>query len=117
MYRIVAYHGKSRNGEVERDLKLLWDGLRKFALYRHIQHIYCFQAVQGLALNKTLFKAKPWTGEVEKNKPISTDLLLVLQYGDNIATKLALHGKPKLASQIRNHVDYWLYVRDGSRQC
>ena len=90
MYRVVAYHGKSRNGEVEQDLKLLWDGLRKFAMQRHIQHIYCLQTVS------------------ERHE---ANLVLLVQYGDDVAAKLALHGKPKLASQIRDHVDYWFYHR------
>jgi len=94
MYRIVAYHGKSRNGEVEHDLKLLWDGLRKFAMCRHIQHIYCLQTVS------------------ERHE---VNLVLLVQYGDDVATKLVLHGKPKLASQMRNHVDYWFYNREGNR--
>jgi len=92
MYRIIAYHGKGNNKELEKDLRLLWGGFREFLRHRLINHVYCFQSVS------------------EKK---GAELIFILQYGDNVATKLALHGKPKLASQLRNHVDYWFYVRDG----
>ena len=98
MYRIIAYHGKGKEQELEHDLKLLWDSLRHFVLHRQIQHVYCFQAVRGLA---------------SKNE---ASLFLVLQYGDNVAAKIASRGKMKLASQIRNRVDYWFYVREGDKQ-
>lgn len=92
MYRVIAYHGKGNNKELEGDLRLLWGGFREFLKHRLINHVYCFQSVS------------------EKR---GADLILILQYGDNVATKLASRGKPKLASQLRNHVDYWFYMRDG----
>lgn len=95
MYRVIAYQGKGRNGEVENDLKLLWDSLRNFAKCRKLQHVYCFQAVRG---------------EKEAN------LLLVVQYRDNVAAKLALPNETRHASQIRNHVDYWFYNREGNNK-
>jgi len=77
MYRIVAYHGKGDNKELEGDLRLLWGGFREFLRHRLINHVYCFQSVS------------------EKS---GADLILILQYNDNVATKLALDGKAKQAS-------------------
>jgi len=91
MYRIIAYHGKGKDEEVEHDLNLLWDSLRHFAYHRKIQHIYCFQAVRD--------------GE-------EANLLLVVRYRDNVAAKLALPNEARRALQTHNHVDYWFYVRE-----
>ena len=94
MYRIIAYHGKERNNEVEKDLGLLWDSLSNFAKQREIEHIYCFQAVRD--------------GE-------EANLLLVVQYRDNVAAKLALPNEARRALQTHNHVDYWFYVREDNQ--
>ena len=97
MYRIIAYHGKGKNRQVKNDLRLFWDSVRGLTSHGRVQHIYCFQAVSD---KKGAY------------------LLVVLQYGDNVATKLALHGKLKLASQLHNHVDFWFYIRDrGALKC
>ena len=94
MYRIIAYHGKGQHSEIQNDLRLLWDSLRNFARHRKLQHIYCFQAVRD---------------KKEAN------LLLIVQYADNVAAKLALPNETRHTLQIHNHVDYWFYVRENNR--
>ena len=47
MYRVIAYHGKGKEQEVQSDLRLLWDGLRKLATCRNLSHVYCFQTVNS----------------------------------------------------------------------
>lgn len=93
MYRVIAYHGKGKDQELEHDLRLLWKSLCDFAKCRKLQHIYCFQAVRD--------------GE-------EVNLLLVVQYHDNVAAKLALPTRlARQASQTHSHMDYWFYVRDN----
>jgi len=45
MYLVIAYHGNGRN-EVENDLTLLWDNIRRFTGSKPMRHVYCFQAVK-----------------------------------------------------------------------
>ena len=110
MYRIVAYHGKGDNKELEGDLRLLWGGFREFLKHRLISHVYCFQSVSDKNIPLTLLPLP--NGERVGVRGKEANLLLLVQYGDNVATKLALDGKAKQASQLRNHVDYWFYVRE-----
>ncbi len=120
MYRVIAYHGKGKNQEVEHDLRLLWESLCDFARSRDLRHIYCFQTVHdnnspsphGGEGRRAPYpsEASGMGGEWEVN------LWLVLQYDDNVAAKLALPHEAERALQLRNHVDYWFYARERSQK-
>ena len=101
MYHVIAYHGKGKNREVEHDLRLLWDSLRNFAKRRNIHHVYCFQAV---------------------NEGRETNLLLVVQYEDNVGARFIAPEPDKFGSinrtptiSSRECVDYWFFIREGRR--
>ncbi len=107
MYRIIAYHGKGNNSQVKNDLRLLWNSVKELTSHGKVQHIYCFQVVHDN--NSTFRLRRKGRGGGELN------LLLILQYGDNVAAKLALSTRStRQASQTYNYVDYWFYVRENN---